>query len=65
MEEVETMQSFIERVRANVLKFMEGRYGTDQLGLGLIAVALVFSLLGMFAWRWANIVSLVLLAVVI
>ena len=59
------MQSFIERVRTSLNKFMEGRYGTDQLGLGLIAAALVFSILGMFAWRWANVVSLVLLAVVI
>lgn len=37
---------FMERLRAKLARFMQGRYGADQLNLTLIVVAVVGSLIG-------------------
>ncbi len=43
------MQSFWYRFKAGVQRFMQGRYGADQLGLFMIWAAVILSLAGAFA----------------
>ncbi len=43
-----TWQSIWNRIRAAVTRFMQGRYGADQLGLTLISASLALSLLASF-----------------
>ncbi|MBR2682371.1 MAG: hypothetical protein IKE22_03790 [Atopobiaceae bacterium] len=58
------MQAFIDKVRNGVRNFMNGRYGSDQLGTTLVIVALVLTILSNWLGRWLSIVALVLLVIV-
>ena len=40
------MQSFWNRLRAGAARFMQGRYGADQLGLAVIWAAIILNLIG-------------------
>jgi len=59
------MQNFLDKLRSNAQKLMEGRYGSDQLCMALVVVALVLSVIALWAGRWLNIVALLILAVAI
>lgn len=58
------MQGFLDKIRTSIIQFMRGRYGTDQLSLGLISVALVLSFVAIWAGLWASVPSFVLLTLV-
>ena len=57
--------SFLNRLKYGFMRFMQGRYGSDKLGLATIWAALIISLIGSFAgapflslvstalWVWA------------
>ena len=59
------MQDFLSNLRAKASRFMQGRYGGDQLGITLVSVALVLSLLGPMSSRWLTLVSTALMLVAI
>lgn len=58
------MQEFINKVRNGARNFMNGRYGSDQLGTTLVIVALVLTILSNWLGRWLSIVALILLIIV-
>lgn len=57
------MQGMLEKLRASLMRFMRGRYGTDRLGLALMGAALVFSVIALWTRYWASIVALILLLI--
>ena len=59
------MKDFVEKFRASVTRFMYGRYGSDQLGLALVSLALVLSIVGSFAGRWVAVLSTALAIVAV
>jgi len=42
------MQSFWQKIRAGYLRFMQGRYGADQLGLAVIWLSIILNVAGLF-----------------
>ena len=40
------MQSFWNKFKAGVMRFMQGRYGADQLGLAVIWMSIILNLIG-------------------
>ena len=52
------MQGFLDKVKNGIATFMDGRYGGDQLGVVLVAFALILSLLSNVAGKWLLILAL-------
>ena len=59
------MQSFWNRIKAGFLRFMQGRYGADQLGLAMIWAAIILNLLGALLGRFVGSLLFSLLSTVL
>ena len=44
------MRNWLQKLRDSFIRFMYGRYGTDELSMALLVLAMVLSILSAFPW---------------
>ena len=56
------MKDFLNNLRDRYMRFMYGRYASDQLGMAIVTAAMVATVVTLFThWRWLSAVALALL----